>query len=89
MQELGGSTARQLAKLASGNIQYHRHYAQFMYRSSPAGRNLSFSLVSGSLNPLLARSSNFFQAVNRSLDGEKNCIAHSFHSYHCYYHYYF
>jgi len=30
VQELGGSTARQLAKLANGNTPYHRHHAQFM-----------------------------------------------------------
>ena len=30
MQELGGSIARQVAKLASGNIPYHRCHAQFM-----------------------------------------------------------
>jgi len=30
VQELGGSTARQIAKLASRNIPYHKHHAQFM-----------------------------------------------------------
>jgi len=30
VQELGGSTARQIAKLANGNIPYHRCRAQFL-----------------------------------------------------------
>jgi len=29
-------------KLATGNIPYHRHHAQFMNRGCPGGRNLSF-----------------------------------------------
>ena len=38
MQELGGSTARQTARLASGNIPYHRCHAQLI----KGGRTLSF-----------------------------------------------
>jgi len=30
VQELGGSTDRQIAQLVNGNIPYHRRYAQFM-----------------------------------------------------------
>ena len=39
MQELGGSIARQIAKLASGNIPYH---AQGIYGGWPGDRNPVF-----------------------------------------------
>ena len=42
MQGLGGSTARQIAKVANGNIPYHRHHTQFMNRGWRGGRNAFF-----------------------------------------------
>jgi len=59
VQELGGSRARQSAKLASGNILYHGCPAPFMNGHWPGDRKLSALLVSMNLNPLLSRSSNF------------------------------
>jgi len=41
VQELGGSTVRQTAKLANGNIAYHRHHAQFINGGWPGGRKHS------------------------------------------------
>jgi len=44
MQELGGSTAMQIAKLASGNIPDHKCHAQFTNRvDQGAGSSLLFS----------------------------------------------
>ena len=40
MPELGGSRARQLAKLANGNIPCHGHCARFMNGGWLGGRNL-------------------------------------------------
>jgi len=60
VQELGGSTASQLAKLANGNIPYLRCHTQFMNRGWLGGRKLFAMLLSGSLNPLLYRCLNFF-----------------------------
>jgi len=60
VQELGGSIARQIAKLASGNIPYHGRHAHFV--SGGVGcwsRKLSALLVSVSSNPLLSGISNF------------------------------
>ena len=45
VQQLGGSTARQIAKMASGNIPYHGHHAQFRNRGWPGGRKLWALLV--------------------------------------------
>jgi len=60
VQQLGGSTVRNTAKLANGNIPYHRHRAQFMNGDWTGAREFfSFSLKSVSLNPLWCRSSNF------------------------------
>jgi len=56
VQELGGSTARQIAKLANRNIPYHRHHAQFTKAGWPGDRDLLFCV---GLNALLSESSNF------------------------------
>jgi len=40
VQELGGSTARETAKLANGNIPHHRRPAQFMNGDWLGDRNL-------------------------------------------------
>ena len=62
MQELRGSTTRQLAKLADGNIPYHRHHAQFTNGSWPGAGRLSALLVPVSSNPILSREClNFFR----------------------------
>ena len=45
VQELGGSTARQIAKLAKGNIPYHGRHAQFMNGGSPGRRSSPFLRV--------------------------------------------
>jgi len=58
VQELGGSIAGQIAKLANGNIPYYR--CQVYDLRLAKGRKLSALLVSVSLNPLLSGSSNFF-----------------------------
>jgi len=42
MQELGGSTPRQTAKMTNGNIPYHRCHAQFVNGDWPGGRRLLF-----------------------------------------------
>jgi len=60
VQELGGSTARQTAELARGNIPYHGRHAQFVNGGWPGGRSLSALLVSMSMNPLLSWRLNFF-----------------------------
>jgi len=60
VQELGGSTARQPAKLACGNTPYHRCHAQSVNGDWPESRKLSADLVSVSSNPLLSGSLNFF-----------------------------
>jgi len=73
VQELGKSTLRLIAKLVNGNIPYHRHHAQVM-NGVGRGGGLSAFWFSRVSNLLLAGNSNFFQAVNRSLGGEKNCI---------------
>jgi len=56
VQELGGSIARQIAKLANGNVPYHRCHA---YEWGLARGQESALLVSMSLNPLLSTSFNF------------------------------
>jgi len=43
VQELGGSTARQTAKLARGNNPYHRCHAQFMKGGLAGGQEYSFA----------------------------------------------
>ena len=43
---MGGSRARQMATLASGNIPHHGHRARFRSVGWPGGRNLLFSRVS-------------------------------------------
>ena len=43
MQDLGGSIARQIAKLANRNIPYRGCHVQSMNEGWPRGRNLSFS----------------------------------------------
>jgi len=60
VQELGGSIARQIAKLADRNIPHHRCHAQFMNGSLLGGRRLLALLTSVSSNPLLPRGSNFW-----------------------------
>ena len=45
MQEVGGSIARQIAKLANGIILYHRCHAQFVNRSWPGRKQSSFLWV--------------------------------------------
>jgi len=74
---MGGSIARQRAKLANGNIPYHRHHADFMNAGWPGHRKLSVLLLSRSLNPRLDRISNFCHAANQLAGGEKNCIVYS------------
>jgi len=59
VQELGGSTAWQIARLANGNVPYHRWHAQFMNGGCLGGRNLAAVLFTMSSNPLLFRNSNF------------------------------
>ena len=86
MQELGGSTTRQTTKLANGNVPYHKHHAQFMNGGWPGGGKRSFCLISMTLNPLLAVSSNFFGAENQSSGSEKKCTQIGLHIH--YYHYY-
>ena len=44
MQEVGGSLARQIAKLDNGNIPYHKHHAQFMNGGWPGGESYWLSL---------------------------------------------
>ena len=44
MQELGGSTARQIAKLVNGNVPYHRCHAQFRNGGWPGGGIIFYSL---------------------------------------------
>ena len=61
MQELGGSTGRQTARLANGNIPYQRHHAQLRNGGLPGGRKLSALLISMSSNPLLSGSLKFFR----------------------------
>jgi len=61
MQELGGSLARQIAKLANAIFPYHRCYAEFMNGGWPGDRKLFALLFSMSLDPLLSRSLNFFK----------------------------
>jgi len=58
VQELGGSTARQGARLANGNIPYHKHHAQLMSGRWLGCRNLFF-LISLRFNTLLSGSLNF------------------------------
>jgi len=95
MQELGGSIARKIAKLADGNVPYHRCHVQFTHGCWLGDRKLSslfLSLVSVSLNPLSARSSDFFWAANQSSGGKKMCficfVLH-IHFYNCSYIYYY
>ena len=45
MQELGGSTARQISKLADGSIPYHGSHARFINGGWLGGRNLLFSFT--------------------------------------------
>ena len=59
VQELGGSIARQIVKLANRNIPYHRSHAQFINGGRPRGRNPSALLFSVGLNPLLFGNLNF------------------------------
>jgi len=40
VQKLGGSTARQIARMANGNIAYHRDHAHFHERGFARGRRL-------------------------------------------------
>ena len=63
MQELGGSTARQRARLASGNVPYHGHLALFV-NGGWLGEQESFFFFpafhfSMSSNPLLSGNSTF------------------------------
>jgi len=63
MQEQGGSTDRQTARLASGNIPYRGCHAHFVNGGWLGGLDcLPTGLVSVSLNPLLPRSSVFFRS---------------------------
>jgi len=57
VQELGGSTARQPARLASGDIPYCGHHAQF--RNGLAGGQDFLFHISVSSIYFLSRSSNF------------------------------
>jgi len=59
VQELGRSTTRQTAKLASGNIPYHKRHAQFM-NGVGWGINLAFSLLSMSFESALGQGLNSF-----------------------------
>jgi len=59
VQKLRMSIARQLAKLAYGNIPYHRQHAQFMNGGWPGSRELYALLDAVSPNPLLYRHLNF------------------------------
>jgi len=45
VQELGSSIRRQLAKLANGNIPYHKHHAAFRNGGWQGGRRLLAFLV--------------------------------------------
>ena len=58
MQKLGQSIARQLAKLANGDIPYHRSHDQYMNGGWLGGTKETALLGSVSLNPLLSGSSN-------------------------------
>jgi len=59
----GGSIARQTAKLADGNIPYHKRHAPFMNGVGQEKNDIGF-WVSGSFSNLfLARSQNFVWAV--------------------------
>ena len=44
VQEMGGSIARQITKLANGNTPYHERHAQFMNGGWLRARNLVFSV---------------------------------------------
>jgi len=61
VQELGGNTARLIAKLAGGNIPYQGHGAQHISGNWPGGRN-----------PQVLRASARDRLCNRSLGTEKN-----------------
>jgi len=78
VQELEGSVARQIAKLAKGNTPYNKHHAQFMNVVGWGEKDISLSFFfSRRVNPLLAGSWNWFWAVIQSSGGEKFCIVYS------------
>jgi len=61
--------ARQVARLANGNIPYHGHHARFMNGCYPGAGGkecffLSFFLISIISNPFLSRSLNFSGSLN-------------------------
>jgi len=65
VQELGGSIARQVDKLANGNIPYHKRHAQFMNVVGRGGRKLSAFWFSKRLN--FSGSSALFQNFVKSM----------------------
>jgi len=52
--------ARQIAKLAKGNIPYHGLHPQCMNGGWPGGRELFFFLISVNSDPLLFKTLGFF-----------------------------
>jgi len=78
---MGGSTARQTAEMANGNIPYHGRCARLMKRVGQGGRDLSFSSLevqtfsgnSGFRGSVIAAQG---LATNWLLGGEKNCIVY-------------
>ena len=92
MQELGGSTARQRAKLAHGNIPYHRRHAQVMNEVGQGGGTLSSSMSSNffrhSMKSAKSASSVIAAlAANQSLAVTKNCVVYRLFCtfYYCYF----
>ena len=61
---MGGSTARQRAKLGSGNIPHHGHHAQFMHGGLARGSKLSVLLSFWEFESSLGQELKLFQAAN-------------------------